>query len=94
MNDTVAMEVRETAENLATDVRNPLHAERVAADRLYQFRYRPSTTELHHEPQLVVFAVDALADERTVVRGDVPMMRVLQNNSASLCAVSTASRMK
>jgi len=83
MNDTVAMEMCEAAKNLATDIRDPLHAQRVAADRFYQLRYRPSTTELHHEPQLIIFAIDALADERAVVCSNVPMMRILHNNNTS-----------
>jgi len=95
MNDSVTMEMCQTAENLTTDVRNPLNTQRVAADRLYQFRYRPSATELHHQPQLVIFPVNALADKCAIVCGDVPMMRVLQIDSTrSLFTMSMASWIK
>ena len=84
VDDAVAVEMCKTAQNLSTDVSNPLHTQRVAADRFYQFRYWPRTTELHHQPQLVILAVNALADKCAIVRGNVTMMRVLQTTAKNI----------
>ena len=77
MNDAVRVEMRQSVENLLADVRNPVFPQRAALHRLDKVVDRPGTTELHHQPQLVVLAVRALLNERAVVRRDVAMVRVL-----------------
>ena len=79
MDDFVSMQVSKATQDLTTDVSNPVITQRVALGRLDQFCYRPCSTELHHQPQLVVLAIRALLDERSVVRRNVSMMRVLQS---------------
>ena len=66
----------ESAEDLATNIRNPLLFERVPLCRLHELGDGPRPAELHHEPQLIVFASGVLLYERPVVRGDVPVVRV------------------
>ncbi len=76
--DLVDVEVSEAAEDLATNVGDPLLLEEVALGRLDQVGDRARAAVLHHQPQLIVLVpAGRLLDERAVVGGNVSMMREL-----------------
>jgi len=77
MNDAMRVKVLKSVEDLFTHVRDPVLSQRASLHRLDEVVDRASTTELHHEPQLVVLAVRTFLDECAVIRGDVTMMGVL-----------------
>ena len=67
VDDFVLVKMRQPAQDLSADVRNPLLLQRVALGRLHELRDRPRPTELHDEPQLVVLSRETLLDERAIV---------------------------
>ena len=78
MDHLVRVQVRESAQHLAHDVRDPLLAQGLRLGALDEVGDGPCATELHNEPELVVLARrDTLLDERAVVRRDVAVVRVL-----------------
>lgn len=78
VNDLVGVQMRQTAQDLATYVRDPLLLEEVVLGRLHQVGDRARAAELHHQPQLVVLVATArLLYERAVVRRYVAVMREL-----------------
>jgi len=78
-------------EHLLADVGNPVLTQRAALHRLDEVVDRASAAELHYQPQLVVFAVRTLLDERAVVRCNVAVMRILHRTIYRRCMPSVVA---
>ena len=72
--NTVAVQMGQTTQYLATHICNPLDAERVSAHSLDEFCDRSSSAELHYQPQLVILPVNTLTDKRAIICCYVPVM--------------------
>lgn len=77
MDDFVGVEVAETAQDLAANVRYPLLLQTLSFCRLDEVCDWAGAAVLHHQPQLIIFPRRWLLDECPIVCGNVAMVRIL-----------------
>lgn len=77
MDDFIAVQIAETAQDLSADVGDPLFFETLALRWLDEIGDWAGTAILHDQPQLIVLARRRLLYERAVVCGDVAVVRIL-----------------
>lgn len=74
----IAMKITKSPQYFSRDIGYPFLLQALALGRLDEIRDGAGTAILHNQPQLIVFTGRWLLYEGTVIRGYIPMIRVLQ----------------